>query len=339
MQPPITHYKDDPDYKEDRVSEEITRDLINSELEKEVKSASDPMPVNTDLKVIPVAKRDKRPSNASNIVNAFRQKLASNTTMVELPSVGKTIYFKEIPSKEQKDLSKISIESHSRTDTMYCAMLGMINRLSVDKDFDIRDYTEFERISIVLNLQQMNKMNQKIKFTCQSCNKENSYRLDTAKLLRDFTKTYKPDKDIEIVSGNRRFTFTVGWAKVSSVEDFFKNHYRKYDNASKSVQETINSLSQIEYMNMFIKRVTLTDLNDEEDTMTANLEELSYSDRLQLLDCLPQSILLDEETGVIAKVIAEFVDPMNDVFKYRDCEFCGAAQTGTMANVTDFIGS
>ena len=332
MQPPITHYKDEP-------IDELTTNLVNDEIEKEVQMASEPKQVNTELKVLPVQKKEKKVTNASNIVNAFRQKLSTNTTLVDLPSVGKKLYFKEISAKEQKDLSKISIESNSRSDVMYSAMLGMINRLSEDKDFDIRDYTEFERIAITLNLQQMNKMNQEIKFTCTKCGKENSYRLDTQKMLRDFSKTYKQDKDIEIVSGNRKFIFTVGWANVKSVEDFFKNHYKKYDNSSKSMQETINSLSQIEYVNMFIKKVTLTDVNDEEDTMTANFEELTYPERLQIMDCLPQSIVFDEDTGVIAKVIEEFVNPMNQVFKYKDCSFCGSEQNGAMANVTDFIGA
>jgi hypothetical protein len=42
---------------------------------------------------------------------------------------------------------------------------------------------------------------------------------------------------------------------------------------------------------------------------------------------------------VISKVIAKFVNPMNDVFKYRDCAFCGAEQTGAMASMTDFLGA
>lgn len=333
MNPPITHYKDEP------VNDELSKNLVNDEIEKEVKMTSVQNSVNTELKVLPVQKKEKKPTNASNIVNAFRQKLSTNTTLVELPSIGKKLEFKEISAKEQKDLSKISIESNSRSDVMYSAMVGMINRLSTEKDFDIRDYTEFERIAITLNLQQMNKMNQEIKFTCPKCNKENSYRLDTAKMLRDFSKTYKPDKEIEIISGTRKFTFTVGWANVRTVEDFFKNHYKKYDSSSKSMQETINSLSQIEYVNMFIKKITLTDVNDEEDTMTANLDELTYPERLQIMDCLPQSILFDEDTGVIARVIEEFVNPMNQVFKYNDCAFCGSEQSGTMANVTDFIGA
>ena len=331
MQPPITHYKDEP-------ADELTTNLVNDEIEKEVQMTSDTKPVNTELKVLPVQKKEKKATSASNIVNAFRQKMSTNITLVDLPSVGKKLYFKEISAKEQKDLSKISIESNSRMDVMYSAMLGMINRLSEDKDFDIRDYTEFERIAITLNLQQMNKMNQEITFTCPKCGKENSYRLDTQKMLRDFSKTYKQDKDIDIVSGNRKFTFTVGWANVKSVEDFFKNHYKRYDNSSKAMQETMNSLSQIEYVNMFIKKVTLSDVNDEEDTMTADFDELTYPERLQIMDCLPQGIVFDEETGVIAKVIEEFVNPMNLIFKYRDCSFCGSEQSGAMANVTDFIG-
>ena len=327
--PPITHYRDEP-------VDQATTEVLNQELDKELKAVE---PETTpDLKVLPVKKAEKRPTNSSSIVNAFRQKMAANTMGIELPSVGKTVEFKEITAKEQKELSRIALENESRADIMYCSMVAMINKLAVDKGFDVRDYTEFERIAITLNLQQMNKMNPEIKFTCPQCNKENTYRLDTAKLLRKFNKTYKPDTDFEIESGKRKYTFTVGWSSVSNVEDFFKNYYKRYDNLGKKVKESMNSLSQIEYITMFVKKVSVYDLDDPEDTISANLEELTYPERVQIMDCLPQNVVFDEENGIIGKVIETFVNPMNDCFKYNDCAFCGAEQSGTMANVTDFMG-
>lgn len=325
IQPPITHYKDE---------EPSTNDLISQEIDKEVESAKTP-----ELKVIPVVKNDTKQSNVSNIVNVFRQKMSTNTMPIDLPSVGKTVEFKEIDTKEQKELSKIALENDSRADIMYCSMLGLINRLACEKNFDIRDYTEFERIAVTLNLQQMNKMNPEIKFTCPKCNKENSYKLDTNAMLRKFNKTYKPDIAFEVESGNRKFTFVTGWANVRNVEDFFKHYYKKYDNSSKSGKETMNNLSQIEYITMFIKSVTLESLSDPDDKVTADLTQLKYYDRAQIIDCLPQSIVFDDNTGIVSKVIETYVTPMNKVFQYNDCSFCGAEQEGQMANITDFIGA
>lgn len=324
MQPPVTHYKDE--------APDGTAAIVNQEIEKAAAEAA--APKKEELKVLPVEKPVKK-TNASNIVNAFRQKMATNATPIELPSIGKTVEFKEISTAEQKELSKVAMQSNSRADIMYCAMLSLINRLSVGKGFDIRDYSEFERISITLNLQQMNKMNPEIKFTCPKCGKENAYTLDTAKMLRAFAKTYKPDQTKEVESGSRKFTFVVGWPKVTSIEDFFKNYYRKYDSSGKAIKESMDSLSQVEYITMFVKSITVA---DGDDSMTANLEELTYNERVQIIDCLPQSILFDDETGVVAKVIEEFVEPMNNVFKYHDCAFCGAAQEGQVANLTDFLG-
>ena len=53
MQPPITHYKDEP-------ADELTTNLVNDEIEKEVQMASDTKPVNTELKVLPVQKKEKK---------------------------------------------------------------------------------------------------------------------------------------------------------------------------------------------------------------------------------------------------------------------------------------
>ena len=331
--PPITHYKDEP-------VDQATQDLVNQELDREASEKKEPeIPVKpAQLSILPAKKQEKKPTNASNIVNAFRQKMSLNATAIELPSAGKTVEFKEISTAEQKEMSKIAMESNSRADIMYTTMVGLINRLAVDKNFDIRDYTEFERISIVLNLQQMNKINPEIKYTCKSCGRENSYKLDTSKMLRSFSKTYKPDDTFVVETSSRKFSFNVGWPNVRNVEEFFKHYYRKYDNGSKSVKESIDNMSQIEYVTMFIKSVTVTELSDPEDTMTANLEEMTYPERVQIIDCMPQSILFDDDTGIVAKVIETFVNPMNNVFKYHDCAYCGAEQTGGVASISDFLG-
>ena len=194
------------------------------------------------------------------------------------------------------------------------------------------------RIFVILNLQQINKINPEIKYTCSNCGKENSYRLDTAKVLRNFAKAYKQDGTFVLESGSRTFTFVAGWPNVRDVEAFFKNYYKKYDNLGRKVKDTMNSMSQIEYVTMFLKKVTVAEKSDPEDMMAVNLEELTYPERVQIIDCLPQGILFDEDTGVVSKLIKEFVNPLNDVFKYNDCAFCGAEQDGAVANVTDFLG-
>ncbi len=312
----------------------MTKNLVNEELNKEVSSARPSEP----LKTIPVEKTKKKPTSASNIVNAFRQKMANATTPIEMQSIGKTVEFREISTSEQKEMSKIAMQSNSRSDLMYCAMLNLINKLATEKGFDIRNYTEFERILVTLNLQQMNKLNPEIKYTCPKCGRENAYTLDTAKMLREFSKTYRPDKAFEIESGIRKFTFTTGWPKVASVEDFFKNYYRKYDNSGKAIKESMDNLSQIEYITMFVKSVTVSDVDDPEDSMTADVEDMTYGERVQIVDCLPQSVMFDDSTGVVSKIIAEYVEPMNKVFKHRDCAYCGAEQEGQVANLTDFLG-
>lgn len=331
--PPITHYKD-----EESAQNEETQNVLNQELEKEAEQAKVEEPQGTaELKVLPVKKTEKK-TNSANIVNAFRQKMSVTATPIELPSVGRTVEFKEISTAEQKELSKVALENDSRADIMYCSMISLINKLALEKKFEIRDYTEFERIAITLNLQQMSKINPEIKFTCSKCGRENAYTLDTAKMLRDFAKTYKPDEEIVIDAGNRKFTFTSGWPCVRNVEEFFKHYYRKYDNSSKSVKESINNMSQIEYITMFIKKVTVESISDPDDKLTADLEELTYADRAQIIDCLPQNVLFDDKTGAITLTIEKFVNPMNDVFKYHDCAYCGTEQTGAVAALSDFLG-
>ena len=330
----MTHYKDE-------VPVQTTMDVVDRELEREAaeKSSSASAAPAKELKVLPVKiSPAKSQSGAAGIVNAFRQKMSMTTIPISLPCLGRTVEFKEISAREQKELSKTAMENDSRADIMYCAMVNTINKLAVDPKFDIRDCSEFERIAVTLNLQQMNKLNPEIKYTCPKCGKENSYRLDTAKLLRNVNKSYRPDCAFEVESGSRKYGFSVGWTTVRNIEDFFKNYYRKYDSYGEKVKDTLNNLSQIEYITMFIKKVTVSEISDPEDTMTATLEEMTYPERVQIIDCLPQSVVFDDDTGIVNKVIETFMNPMNDCFKYNDCAFCGSEQAGTMASVTDFMG-
>ena len=94
MQPPITHYKDEP------VDNTSTADIVNKEMDKAAAAVAEPE--KQELKVLPVETPVKKPTNASNIVNAFRQKMANSATPIEIPSIGKTIEFKEISTSEQK---------------------------------------------------------------------------------------------------------------------------------------------------------------------------------------------------------------------------------------------
>ncbi len=342
MQPPISHYKDeDPGQTQAILNQELEKEVSElkhqkktTEQGKEEESTSTP-----ELKVLPVKKSEAKATNASNIVNAFRQKMANVATPIDLPSAGITVEFKEISTHEQKELSKVALQSNSRADIMYCAMISLINELAVDKKFDIRDYTEFERIQVILNLQQMNKMNPEIKYTCSQCGKENSYRLDTMKLLRNFTKTYKPDNEFIIeTGGGRKFNVVAGWPSCRLVEEFFKHYFKRYDNQSKPMKESMDNMSQIEYMLMFMKSISVVDGSDPSDVLTANLEDLTYGERCQIVDSLPQNIMFDEDTGVISQIIKSYIEPINKVFKYADCPFCGAEQEGQVANLSDFMG-
>ena len=97
MQPPITHYKDEP------VDNTSTADIVNKEMDKAAAAMVEPE--KQELKVLPVETPVKKPTNASNIVNAFRQKMANATMPIDMPSIGRTVEFREISTSEQKEIS------------------------------------------------------------------------------------------------------------------------------------------------------------------------------------------------------------------------------------------
>ena len=315
---------------------ESTMGIVDAEIEKEMANQS----AKKELKVLPVQKTDaKGKQSSSSIVNAFKQKMSLNTTSVELPSIGKTLEFKDIDSDVQTYLSQVALECNSRTDIMYSTMASTMNNLSLDKTFNIRNHTEFERISILLNLQQGSKFNPEIRYVCPKCGKENVYHLDSRALMKKFAKSYRGDCEYEIELGSRKYKFVLGWPSVAYIEDFYKHHYRGYDEKSENGQKAINELAQVQYLVKFVKSITVSEMSDPDDSVTANLEDIVYEDKMAVIGSLPQYLISDENDGIISKVIDIFVKPMNDSFKYENCAFCGAEQEGAMANLTDFMGS
>ena len=94
--------------------------------------------------------------DTQSILNAFKQKFSTTVRKVRVNSLNREVAFREVTTKEQKTLSKTTIENEQRKDIVYDAQCQLINTLALEDGFDIYGLTEFDRIKLLLAIYQNN---------------------------------------------------------------------------------------------------------------------------------------------------------------------------------------
>lgn len=267
-------------------------------------------------------------------LSKFKQALGAGLFPIKLFSTDEEVMMRELTVTDQKTLSKTALVNGSRRDVLYNAQCALVNSCVKKEGFDVNEYTEFDRIALLARLYQQNYFNNDIHYTCSKCGKENVYKLDFGKILNKLDDAWSDDKVYVINAGDKEFHFTVGWPKVKTISDFYAKYYRTYAASNEKVQNTIDQLSNVEYLVMFIKGIELHTPGME--AVSIDLNGLSYSDRTDLIDSLPQGLVFDDDKGVISKIIADFTDPLNKAFQYEKCMYCGAETEEGIGSIADF---
>jgi len=291
-------------------------------------------PLTTEAPEAPTLRVTKNKLGGKDAFAAFKQAMSSATIPVKLYSEDREITLRELTVTDQKSLSKTAMLNNSRRDIVFNSQCAMINSCVKTKGFNIQEYTEFDRIVLLLRLYEQNYFKNDVKYICPKCQKENVYAIDFSRILTKIRSAWRPDKQVLVAHGDKQFKFTLGWPKVSTISEFYKNYYRQYQNANENTQNTIDQLSNVEYLVMFIKGIELI-LKDNE--ISLDLNDCSYAERSDIIDSLPQGVIFDDEDGIIAKVVSEFTDPLNKSFQYEKCQFCGAETEEGIGSIADFI--
>ena len=90
--------------------------------------------------------------NKSEFINALKSDFVTTVRKVYVNSLKREVGFREISVKEQKQLSRIMIDNESRKDIVYDSQCALISQVCLDKDFDIYELTEFDKIKLMMAL-------------------------------------------------------------------------------------------------------------------------------------------------------------------------------------------
>lgn len=101
------------------------------------------------------------------------------------------------------------------------------------------------------------------------------------------------------------------------MSDFHKANVAKYRSAPQSQIASLDRLSNVEYINLFIESVSITNLETNSVT-PVDLREYSVGDVEDILATFPQDVMYSDD-GVIQRVATQYISRVNDAFDKHKC--------------------
>ena len=121
---------------------------------------------------------------------------------------------------------------------------------------------------------------------------------------------------------NWKFKFTLAYPKVARVSEFYSSRYLKMRKTNdKKLLETLNTSINVDYTNLYIKKIEFVDKTTNEET-TIDVNDYSIDELFELISVFPQDVLYSD-TGIIQHITNEFVSKINDAFEKHECMVCG----------------
>lgn len=192
----------------------------------------------------------------TDLLAALQQDFATSVNRVYITSLGREVGFREITAKEQKTLSRVMIDNEKRKDVVFDAQCALINAACLEPAvFDIYRCSEFDRLKLLIALYQANMFKNEVKFTCSHCGTENKYKLDFSRALHKLDDVDLEPEDFMYRNASMEFHFKLRYPSVKLVSDFHKANVPKYRSASQAQVSTLDKMSNVDYVNLFIEEI------------------------------------------------------------------------------------
>lgn len=272
------------------------------------------------------------------LINALKQGFATTVNKIYVNSLKREVGFREITVLEQKQLSRIMIDNDgkNRKDVVYDAQCALINVACLEKDsFNIYQLSEFDRLKLLIALYQANMFKNDVKFTCEECGAENAYRMDFTRVLERLDAIDLTPSKFNYENQVWNYDFTIEYPTVKRVLQFYKSYSMKYRGAKRNEIKSLESTSNIDYINLFISNIVLTNKNTQ-TAKTIDMNSFAAGDVEEILATFPQDVMY-AENGVLQYIVNEYVKKVNDSFDQQKCYNCGAVHANTVSNAESFL--
>lgn len=165
-------------------------------------------------------------------------------------------------------------------------------------------------------------MKHEISFTCPECHSQNKYTINFDNAIERLNQFKIEDIKYKYENPNWTFEFTLAYPNVKTVSSFYADRYSTVRRIQdKKALESINTSINIDYINLFIKKVKYTDkASGVEDELS--IDNYTLNEFFDILSVFPQDVMYSEN-GIITYITTEFISNINSVFEKHKCYQCG----------------
>ena len=272
----------------------------------------------------------------NDLLAALEHDFATSVNRIYVNSLNREIGFREITVQEQKTLSRIMIDNEKRKDIVFDAQCALINKACLEPVvFDIYQCSEFDRLKLLIALYQANMYKNDVKFVCPQCGTENQYKLDFENVLHRLNKIELKEEEFNYENKNWKYKFVLAYPSVKTVAEFHKANVGKYRNANSQMVKSLDNISNIDYINLFIKQIDL------ENKSTNSVKQIILSDYAvkdieDIVAVFPQDVLYSDD-GVIQYIANNYIKKINDTFDEHTCFNCGEKYENDVNSAESFL--
>lgn len=272
----------------------------------------------------------------TDLMAALEHDFATSVNRIFVNSLGREVGFREITAQEQKSLSRIMIDNEKRKDIVFDAQCALINKVCLEQgSFDIYQCSEFDRLKLLIALYQANMYKNDVKFTCPHCGTENQYKLDFDNVLIKLDKIELKDETYSYENKNWKYKFELAYPSVQIVSEFHKANIGKYRNANSQMIKSLDNISNIDYINLFIKSI---DLENKTSGVKKQIVMSDYKvkDIEDIISVFPQDVLYSD-SGVLQYIATNYIKKINDTFEVHTCCSCGEKYENDINSAESFL--
>lgn len=272
--------------------------------------------------------------NHNSILDALNKEFSTNICSVFVNSLNQEVSFRDVTVKEQKTLAKILIDNEGREDVVYESTLAMIQSLSLTEGFRVVELNDFDRIKLLIALYRQNFFNNSIKYTCPKCGYSGDRELDFDEILKRLDGCDVSDRVFSIENATHKFTFQIGFPNVKKVSNYLKQVHKE-----KTDKNVINKLTMLDYIDLYIKTLTIGKKNETDETKSIVIDFKDYGMNQveETLALLPQGIIFGRNANSLSdKISKEFMEFINTAFNKHKCGSCGE-EISLEVGISDFF--
>ena len=122
---------------------------------------------------------------------------------------------------------------------------------------------------------------------------------------------------------------------VSTVGEFHKANVGKYRNANSQMVKSLDNISNIDYINLFIKQIDLKSKSNSAEKVIV-MSDYKVRDIEDIMSVFPQDVLYSED-GVLQYIANNYIKKINDTFEEHFCCSCGEKYENDINSAESFL--